>query len=249
MKAPRPNALTACVILAVLAATVATLPQGPPTVLLEALLVSLLAAEVDRSGRLVALRVVGLAVRLLPPKRRDDLESEWRDHVLLAGEDGLRPVIAAGSIVRAALRLAFRYRVRIAAAVHLMGFMSSQGDTFTKTTQAAKRRGFLARLPTTFAGVMACALAMPSQMIAPQRTRHWPIWLQLATGGTAWITLHMLVGAEIPPSTVRVGVNTLVNASFVCGPSGFAWPRLYVRVIGWIGGKPVANALRNAFPD
>lgn len=65
---------------------------------LLAVVVNLLAAELDRSGRTVGFAVVRAAGWLLPARERANWVEQWEDHVVTAGSEGLRPVLAAWHI-------------------------------------------------------------------------------------------------------------------------------------------------------
>lgn len=103
--------LTVCIVL--LAILVACgFVASPFAAIVAALVAALLGAQIDRSGRLIAVRVVNLASLLLPTADRSDHADEWIDQVLCDGEAGLRPVFTAlGIAFRAAPRLALRLRI------------------------------------------------------------------------------------------------------------------------------------------
>jgi hypothetical protein len=76
------------------------------------LTVALLAAELDREGGRIAVRIVDLASRVLPRHSRVDHRDEWVDHVLSSGEVGVRPGLSAIAIALiAAPRLALAERL------------------------------------------------------------------------------------------------------------------------------------------
>jgi hypothetical protein len=52
-------------------------------------LLTLLAAELDRSSGRLSRLVVRAAARVLPARDRDDLRDEWFDHVASAGDQGV----------------------------------------------------------------------------------------------------------------------------------------------------------------
>ena len=60
-------------------------------------LMTLLAAELDRDGRLIAVHLARLAAWIALPRGpgRDDLREEWLGFVEQAGDDGLGPVLVA----------------------------------------------------------------------------------------------------------------------------------------------------------
>jgi hypothetical protein len=61
-------------------------------------LLTLLAAELDRSSARVSRPVVRAAARFVPARDRDDLHDEWLDHVASAGEHGVLPLTRALTI-------------------------------------------------------------------------------------------------------------------------------------------------------
>lgn len=91
---PQPGSLSICVLLAA-ALTVGTVIGSVVSISVAALVAALLAAEIDRSGRLIGTRIVRAASWLMPRSVRADFASEWIDHVLCAGEEGLGPVLVA----------------------------------------------------------------------------------------------------------------------------------------------------------
>jgi hypothetical protein len=131
VKPPRPSLLTALGVLLALTVTIAVLPRSPLTVPVGAILVALLAAEIDRSGRHLGLLIVRIAARLLPARVRGDAQAEWADHVLSAGDAGMRPVFTAISIaLLGAPRLALRYRFRLHAAKWASGFLTAYFESW-----------------------------------------------------------------------------------------------------------------------
>jgi hypothetical protein len=95
-RGPKNKGLTVCIVLA-LVLILATLEASNTIVALALMpvIAGLLVTEFDRSGGLIATRIVRLASRLLPKSRRADYADEWVDHVLAAGDEGLHPVLAA----------------------------------------------------------------------------------------------------------------------------------------------------------
>lgn len=109
---PAPGAPGVCVLLATVV-MVGTAVRSMVSLLLAGLAMGLLASEVDRSGRVFGVRIVRAASWLLPARLREDCATDWEDHVLCAGEEGLRPVLAAlGIALIAAPRIAVQVRVR-----------------------------------------------------------------------------------------------------------------------------------------
>jgi hypothetical protein len=178
-----PNPLVVCGTLGALVAICALVPSSPLTAALLPVVAALLAAEIDRTGRLLAVRIVAGAGRFLPTAVREDHVAEWRDHVLSVGEEGLRPVLTALFIaVRAAPALAFRLRVRLAAAKWLleMGAVFLFGPAPLIFGDAALARR---RLDRWFRFVLFCfALqALPLQALILHRRRP-PIWATIGCG-------------------------------------------------------------------
>ena len=62
------------------------------------LLVTLLAAHIERNGGSIAEHLVRMAAVLVPAHERDDQRAEWIDHVRAAGRRGMAPVVTALSI-------------------------------------------------------------------------------------------------------------------------------------------------------
>jgi hypothetical protein len=60
--------------------------------------VGLLVAHLDRESGRLSRKIVRAAARMLPPDRRDEERDEWLDHVITAGERGIRPLTRALSI-------------------------------------------------------------------------------------------------------------------------------------------------------
>jgi hypothetical protein len=112
VKEPRSN-VTTLIVLAGLSVMFLAVLRSPLENAAGAVCVGLLATELDRSGRLLGLGIVRRATSLLPVRLREGAADEWSDHVLAAGEHGMRPVLVAVSIaLLAAPRMAVRYRVR-----------------------------------------------------------------------------------------------------------------------------------------
>jgi len=112
----RPSPLTVCALLAGAVLALANAGNHPLTLAALPVVATLLAAELDRSGGLLAVRVVRLASRALPRAVRAEHADDWKDYVLEVGEQGMRPLLAALWIaVRATPPLLFRLRVRLAA--------------------------------------------------------------------------------------------------------------------------------------
>jgi hypothetical protein len=166
-------------VLAVLVAVFAALPASPLTAVLVAIFVGLLAVELDRSGRHIALRLVSAACRLLPVLVRSDMEAEWRDHVLSAGEAGTRPLLAALSIALwAAPRMAFSHHIRIRAAVRVIGLSATQSDLVDAARERRRRASIMvAALPAVTLLYLTCG----------RRAARCPLFLLAVVGTAAWV--------------------------------------------------------------
>lgn len=91
--------LRSLILLALLAAGLLT--QLGATLVSAALLpfvVTLLAAQLDRSGPRLAHALVELSARLLPSERRAEERDAWIDHIECAEEAGLEPLTRAVTI-------------------------------------------------------------------------------------------------------------------------------------------------------
>jgi hypothetical protein len=120
----RPNGdLTACLVLTAILAGCAYFVSAV-TATIGIVVAALLGAEIDRSGRLIASRLVGLASLLLPEVYRRDHADEWVDQVLCAGKAGIRPVLTAlGIALLAAPRIGMRLRTAGAAMKFLRAWL------------------------------------------------------------------------------------------------------------------------------
>jgi ribose/xylose/arabinose/galactoside ABC-type transport system permease subunit len=85
--------LLACVVLCA-----ACIDNSVVVLVAVPLLVSLLAAEIDRRGGQLAAAIVVMAAWLLPSSDREEFREEWIDHVRAAGEYGVLPLTRALSI-------------------------------------------------------------------------------------------------------------------------------------------------------
>jgi hypothetical protein len=246
VKPPRPSSLTAVGVLVVLLATAAVLPQSLLTGLIETGLLGLLVAEVDRSGRYLALRIVGLAARPVPQGQRAALADEWRDHVLAAGEHGLRPLIASVSVVRAAVAIVFHYRVRIYIAVRLLQAFGSCFVVYAELIVAMTKR----RVPFAIAGsiaVVAATWTAPLHLARPS-SRSQPMWLRLVLGAVASLCVYVvflaLLHALVPSLVLRLTAQVVA-----CGCLGLGSRSLIMdldavtRAAGWVGGKPMRDII------
>jgi hypothetical protein len=182
----------------------------------------LLVIEIDRSGRALAVRIVALAAWLVPKRLRANVEDEWRDHVLSAGEEGLRPVAVALSIaLRAAPRLAVRYRLRRRAARFVGGLLS----LFLRSAEA--QRAELSVQPNVRSahfrhmawadrwriGLMALRMYFESMgivyayLLTRRRAGTWPRGLFIVFG--AVMTLGLVPLFFLAPAGVVLGAITL----------------------------------------
>ena len=101
----------------------------------------LLVCELDRSGWLVARSIVRLAGRLLPQRVRQDHIDEWADHLASAGEDGLRPVLAAVKIAFvSAPRLGLRLWLRPFAGNYILALFLATTEV-VRADPDERRRG------------------------------------------------------------------------------------------------------------
>jgi hypothetical protein len=265
LKAPAPGPLTACLVLAALVAAFAALPASPLTAVLVAIFIGLLAVELDRSGRHAALRVVSLAAYLLPARIRDDMEAEWRDHVLSAGEAGMRPVLAAISIVRAAAAFGFRYRVRVRIAMHVMAvgaaIVDEESRLLAKRISAAHAKGHVAtetgRLSWRSRWIIVVVVLAPVLLTAPlfalrpRAATKWPAWRRVAAGTlllvACYVVVTTLLGAVMSPGIFRGLVLGLIPWMALWPVTAVIEDPTRVFAIGArIGGKPVVDAIEGA---
>ncbi|HTX32875.1 MAG TPA: hypothetical protein VMD09_15935 [Solirubrobacteraceae bacterium] len=122
--------MAVCLLL-VATLVVCTVVVSPITAVLAPVIAGLLAAELDRSGHLVAVRVVRVASLLLPKNIRGDHADEWIDQVLCDGEAGLRPVLSAICIaVFAAPRIAVRRRLLGKLLTYVVCLLAASTDFF-----------------------------------------------------------------------------------------------------------------------
>jgi hypothetical protein len=246
VKTPRPSNVTAIAVLVVLLAIASVLPQNLFTGLVEMGFVGLLAAELDRSGRHLALRIVRLVARLVPPERRSELIDEWGDHVLAAGEEGLRPLIAAFSVVRAAVAIGVHYRVRVYIAVRLLRGFGSCVLLYYALVSAMTKRRVPYRLSLGIAA-LATSWTVPVHMTRLS-SRAWPMWLRIVLG--AVVSISMSIGfmafmrASVPVLAVRLSVEWVI---FTClgaiSGSLIIDYGAVIRFAIWVGGKPIRDAL------
>lgn len=93
------RAARAVVLLLASTALAATQIETPlVAIVVVPFLATLLAAQLDREGGVLAELVVCGAARLLPRHERGDFRDEWLDHVRSAGEHGVLPLTRALSI-------------------------------------------------------------------------------------------------------------------------------------------------------
>jgi hypothetical protein len=187
LRAPAPSPSTACLVLAALVTVLASVPSSTLTAVLIAISVGLLVVELDRSGRHVALRVVSLAAHLLPVRIRGDFEAEWCDHVLSAGEAGMRPVLASLSIALYAMRLALKHRARLRAAKYVVGLFA----THTAVRDAAIdvdrwNAGRIGKLCTLCIVLTALPMATLLYVVRGRKAARTSVALLVAGGTICW---------------------------------------------------------------
>jgi hypothetical protein len=210
VKAPSPNRFTACAVLIAFVALCFAVPSFPGAAILLPILLGLFAAELDRTGGVVGVRIVRFGGRLVPARCREPLVDEWVDHVLSAGDAGLRPVGAAFSIlIFAALRLAFRLRVRRRIATFLGYIVVSWMRVSEDTTNMLERRFPEAYGPSpeelqvdeppplrwfALAAIRSTAAlpALPIGAVMLLRGRRMPCIAAYAIGVVLWVTPPML---------------------------------------------------------
>lgn len=191
---PPRGSLGSCVLLAALAA-LATGVDTVVSVLVGGLFLGLLVAELDRSGRLLGVWIVRAASWLLPKRCRQSHASEWRDHILCAGDEGLKPVLVAVHIaILGAPRIAVRLRMQPLLWRYVLALMLAAVQV-VRADPGERRRG------STFSACKACVrlaalpvtplLALP---VARRLERILPRWLLYATGLTIQWWLASLTG-------------------------------------------------------
>jgi hypothetical protein len=243
----RGSPLTVLGVLALGTITFMLIPRSPATGLIVIVIAGLLVCELDRSGQYLAISIVDLASRLLPRERRADFVSEGLDHLVLAGENGLRPVIAALSMVRAAVALGFRYRLRVAVALHLMRAAASSADSFIGVIVAMHRRHCPRVVMITGSAIWVVITA--SLHFAYPNASKWSAWVR-AIGGllstaAAFVLVVVVFHLVLPTSLV----GRLVGEGVMWSAMGWTigWlitePDRIFLMGAWIGGKPVADAI------
>jgi hypothetical protein len=242
MKPAPPNTLTICIALAAFAAAANLLP-APLAVVASGLLLALLAAEVDRSGRLIALRLVRSAAKLLPSRIREGNEAQWTDHVLCAGEMGLRPVVVALWIVfMGAPRLAFRYRVRTRAAIYVGQLFLSYQDVEHKVITPLRpiKPVGVRRLVRATATITLALPGATAVYICSGDTSRFPASLLAVIGALMW-TIPIGSMALLPGGALLGYARIIVMFTFTLGiligsrvlfTEGFA-----IRVVDRIAGR------------
>ena len=243
MKSAPPNPLIICFAFAALAMGADLLPT-PLAVVVTGVLLALLAAELDRSGRLIALRLVRAAARVLPSQMREDAESQWVDHVLCAGEAGLRPVFVALWIgVMAAPRLAFRYRVRTRAAIYVGRLFLTYVDIERKVLSPLRDVKPI-RMHSLVRGVATITLALPGAtavyIFSGQGTSRYPTSLLAGLGAAMWAmptaTMVLLPGSE-PLAFARMIVLVVFLLGTMVGSRVLHTEGFGMRVIDRIAGQ------------
>ena len=178
---PSSGRLTACAVLGLILVGCALIASATMVVLVLAPVVAgLLASALDRSGGLIATRMVRLASCLLPANVRTENGDEWVDHVMSAGEVGLRPVLIAIEIACVtAPKIALRLRLRPLAGRYILAlFLTAievvradprerrRGSTFS-LAKAVVRLGALYTLPL---------LALPTMRRTDLALRRWLLY-------------------------------------------------------------------------
>ena len=197
MSAPGPSRGALLIGLLALILVPLFVPQIPLVLLLETFAITLLAAEVNRTGGVLAVRLVKLAVRFVPSEQRADAEAEWTDHVRSAGEHGLRPLWHAASITRMAISTALVSTARRELAIHLGISMVGYWDMWIFV------RELLPMHPKRRYAVFAFSVAnltTPVMFIPVVRTRVPPRW-QLVVASLLYAALSALVTLD-PASMV-----------------------------------------------
>jgi hypothetical protein len=243
MKSAPPNSLIICFAFAALATGAELLP-APLAVVATGVLLTLLAAELDRSGRLIALRLVRAAARMLPSRMREDNKSQWVDHVLCAGEAGLRPVLVALWIaVMAAPRLAFRYRVRTRAAIYV-GRLFLMYEEIERKVMTPLRDVKPIRRHSLVRAVATITLALPGvtavYIFSGQGTSRYPTSLLAGLGAAMWAmptaTMVLLPRSE-PLAFARMIVLVVFLLGIVVGSRVLFTEGFAMRVIDRIAGQ------------
>lgn len=171
-------------------------------VIIAPVLVTLLGAELDRSGGRIAVHLVRMASYVLPRRVRREHADEWVDHVLREGEVGFRPVFTGLSIVVGAARIALRLRVRSATAELLITYfaavLSTAAPRLDETGESATLRGPMRFTPFRWATWAVVVPLLPIQMglIASRRRPLRPSWLFLL-GVLGWLVVCLLHNASI----------------------------------------------------
>jgi hypothetical protein len=184
------------------------------------LVVALLAIEIDRSGRYVAVPVVKLASLILPRSARREWADQWVDHVLCDAEDGIRPMLSAFSIATfAAPKLAMSLRLRPIAGRYLYALLSVTLDVMVGS---GKRRHRKSPIPFAKASLRLSALWMvPLLALGGMRWRRgvprWAVYV-LGTGSTwvipnlwfSWLSLPGVVLALAVQGVLTVAAGLLI---------------------------------------
>jgi hypothetical protein len=202
-RTPAPGSLSVCVSLATVV-IVGTAVRSMVSLLLAGLAMALLASELDRSGRLFGVRVVRAASWLLPARLREGWTAEWEDHVLCAGEEGLRPVLAAlGIALIAAPRIAAQVRLRPVAGRYILAWLLVAVEV-VRADPTEQRRG--STISAVKAVVRLGALPVTPLLaltVLRRLERALPRWLLYAIGLAvewclSWVTVGTPIWIEAP---------------------------------------------------
>jgi hypothetical protein len=173
--------LAACGILLATLLACALVPSRLVELVAVPVVAGLFAIEFDRSGGVIATRIVKIAGRLLPKPARGANTDEWTDHVLATGEAGLRPVLVAmGIAMCAAPRIALRLRAGPKLGRYIVGLLAAaygvmsadhkrSGPEFWRLVQA------FTRMPALYAAPLLAPLALRSQSRTLVRRLSYPI--------------------------------------------------------------------------
>ncbi len=140
-RGPRRGSLEVCIVLGMTLATCALVASTTVIAVTVAPVVAgLLVIELDRGGGPIATGIVRSASRLLPKSARAENADEWADHVLSAGDVGLRPVLVALEIaIVSAPRIALRLRLRPLAGRYLLALFVVPLDVVRADPDERKR--------------------------------------------------------------------------------------------------------------
>lgn len=166
------------------------------------ILLSLLANELDRSGGLIARPIVRLASWLLPRNIRTANADEWQDHVLCAGEQGLRPVgIALQIALITAPRIALRSHLRPAAGRYLLALVDTALDVLAKGPRGKSRAAEWISLGKALIRISALPALPALALLTMRRHSVPPRWLTYAIGTLALLVQPYAIPRSSPLSS------------------------------------------------